>query len=94
MAFSRKPNGKAKGHRRSEFDPVQLKRGMEVEMEHTRDHALAEEIAADHLTEDPDYYRNLAQVHLDGADTTTGNWLIPVGVAAAAGLALWWLWKR
>ena len=37
-------------------DPEQLKRGIEVEHEHTQDDAVAEKIARDHLAEIPNYY--------------------------------------
>jgi hypothetical protein len=45
-----------------DFDPVQLKTGIKVEMEHTSDRAIAQEIAMDHLTEDPDYYKKLKTI--------------------------------
>jgi len=38
----------------------QLALGTEVELEHTDDPAVAEEIALDHLDELPDYYTRLA----------------------------------
>lgn len=41
---------------------AQLKKGIEVEMEHTSDPAKAEEIAKDHLTERPDYYVQLEKM--------------------------------
>lgn len=37
-------------------DPVELEMGIETEMEHTDDPAVAEQIALDHLAEDPRYY--------------------------------------
>lgn len=37
----------------------QLKKGIEVELEHTNDKKLAREIAKDHLFELPDYYDRL-----------------------------------
>jgi len=36
--------------------------GIKVEMEHTKDRAIAREIALDHLTEDPKYYSKLKKV--------------------------------
>lgn len=39
-----------------DFDNEQLKKGIEVEMEHTNDVNIAMEIAMDHLTENPKYY--------------------------------------
>jgi len=40
----------------SDYDPEQLKAGVEVEMEHTEDPAVATKIAKDHLDERKDYY--------------------------------------
>lgn len=40
----------------------QLKHGIKVEMEHTTDKKVAEEIALDHLAELPDYYTRLKKV--------------------------------
>lgn len=37
----------------------QLKMGIEVELEHTKDKAVAREIALDHLSEFSDYYDRL-----------------------------------
>jgi len=59
------PGGRAAGRRPAQFDPVQLRRGMRVEMEHTRDPNIAMEIAMDHLIEDPRYYHKLALIHQD-----------------------------
>ena len=38
------------------FDPEQLNKGIEIELEHTDDKDLAKEISKDHLTEAPNYY--------------------------------------
>lgn len=46
----------------NDFDPVQLNKGIEVEMEHTKNPKIAQEIAMDHLTEDPDYYKKLETI--------------------------------
>lgn len=59
------PNGRSKGRQPKEFDPVQLRRGTKVEMEHTNDRKVAQRIAMDHLVEDPLYYVKLARVHID-----------------------------
>ena len=40
-------------------DANELKVGIAVEMEHTSDPKIAEEIALDHLTENPKYYTKL-----------------------------------
>lgn len=42
-----------------EFDPEQILKGIEVEMEHTKDPKVALEIALDHLEEFSDYYTRL-----------------------------------
>jgi hypothetical protein len=61
----RLPGGHAAGFRPEDFDPVQLRRGTLVELEHTNDRRLAMEIAMDHLVEDPRYYQKLARIHQD-----------------------------
>lgn len=59
------PGGKADRKDPSDFDPESIKEGVKVEMEHTSDRNLATEIAMDHLTEDPMYYKKLAKIHKD-----------------------------
>lgn len=46
----------------SDFDSEAIKAGVKVEMEHTNDPDLAREIAMDHLTEDPHYYKKLKTI--------------------------------
>jgi hypothetical protein len=58
------PNGESKGIPLASFDPLQLSRGTLVEMEHTTDPKIAQRIAADHLTEDPNYYDKLEEAGL------------------------------
>ena len=41
---------------------LQLKKGVKVEMEHTKKHSVAKEIALDHLNEDLFYYEKLAKI--------------------------------
>lgn len=53
-----------------DVDPEQLRKGIEVEMEHTTDRMLATEIALDHLTEDPEYYTKLATIEPQHAEPT------------------------
>lgn len=54
------PGGRAPdNHQWGYIDKDQLAIGTKVEMEHTDDPGVAEEIAADHLTEDPEYYTKL-----------------------------------
>lgn len=60
------PGGKGDKLKPEDVDPEQLRMGIEVEMEHTKDRALAQEIALDHLAEDPKYYTKLKKVHQEG----------------------------
>lgn len=53
------PGGLADQRRPEDFDPDALRRGMAIEMEHTRDPDKAREIAMDHLEEHPLYYEAL-----------------------------------
>lgn len=55
--------GQGKNHLDKEFDSEELKRGIEVEHEHTKDKETAKNIAKDHLLEDPKYYTNLKKIH-------------------------------
>jgi hypothetical protein len=41
---------------------MQLDKGIEVELEHTDDRGKAEEIAKDHLVENPKYYDKLEKI--------------------------------
>jgi Domain of unknown function (DUF6321)/Protein of unknown function (DUF5661) len=43
----------------SDFDAKEVEMGLKVEMEHTKDREVAQEIVADHLSEDPSYYSKL-----------------------------------
>lgn len=49
-----------------EFDPQQIIKGIEVEMEHTKDPKIALEITMDHLKELPDYYSRLEVMEKQG----------------------------
>lgn len=53
---------------------AQLKKGVAIELEHTTDPGVAQEIARDHLSEFPDYYDRLAKAERvsedDGASST------------------------
>lgn len=55
------PGGKADKKKPEEFDPEQLAIGTQHELEHTQDQAIAQEIAMDHLVEDPNYYKHLTK---------------------------------
>ena len=50
----------------ADMDPDELLMGTEHEMEHTDDPDVAEQIALDHLAEDPHYYSRLAACGIDG----------------------------
>jgi len=50
------PGGIGDGAADSRFDPKQLEKGIDIELEHTKDEDLAKEISKDHLTEVPNYY--------------------------------------
>jgi hypothetical protein len=47
-----------------DYDPEQLKMGIEVEHEHTNNKRVAETIAKQHLEEDPKYYTKLKKAKL------------------------------
>lgn len=47
------------GVSREDVDAEQLRKGIKIEMEHTNDERIAEQIALDHLAEIPDYYDRL-----------------------------------
>jgi len=55
------PGGRADRVPLSQFDPQWLMLGTMVEMEHTHNVRLAQEIARDHLKENPNYYRLLSR---------------------------------
>lgn len=60
------PGGAADDKDPSEFDPEALAEGAQHESEHTIDPDIAEEIAMDHLTEDPQYYTKLKKIEKAG----------------------------
>lgn len=53
----------------------QLAKGVKVEMEHTKDPAVAREIALDHLTEDAKYYDKLETIEKHGAERVAHMWV-------------------
>jgi len=59
MADDKLPGGLAYNKLPSDFNEGSLSKGVKVELEHTTDSDLAEEIAMDHLMEDPKYYEKL-----------------------------------
>ena len=52
----------------ADADQHELAMGVRVEMEHTTDPEVAQQIALDHLTETPDYYTRLQQVEPEDFD--------------------------
>jgi 2'-5' RNA ligase len=68
-----------------DFEEAQLKKGIEVELEHTDDRDLAEEIAMDHLTEDPKYYDKLEIMEKGAASKKDSN-----GDPSCAGVFVKW----
>lgn len=60
------PGGLADKKKPTDFNPQALQKGIQVELEHTKDKNLAQEIAMDHLTEDPEYYTKLLQMERSG----------------------------
>lgn len=51
-----------------DVDPRELVRGIEVEMEHTKDQSVAKKIALDHLAEIDDYYTRLDRMEAQAGD--------------------------
>jgi len=62
------PGGLAAGKSPEDYDSKALAAGIKVELEHTSDRKVAQEIAMDHLEEDPKYYEKLAR--MEGEDST------------------------
>jgi hypothetical protein len=56
------PGGLADGKKPSDFDEKKLAAGIKIELEHTSDRKIAEEIAMDHLMEDKNYYDKLKTI--------------------------------
>ena len=56
------PGGLGDNALRSDFPEDQVAKGIKVELEHTNDLTLAEEITKDHLTEDRYYYDKLEKM--------------------------------
>jgi hypothetical protein len=54
--------GKGDDRPDSDFDKKDLEDGIKHEMEHTKDRQVAKEIAKDHLSEDPNYYKKLKKI--------------------------------
>jgi Protein of unknown function (DUF5661) len=54
--------GKGDNRPDSDFDEKDLQDGIQHELEHTKDRQVAKEIAKDHLSEDPNYYKKLKKI--------------------------------
>lgn len=54
--------GKGDNRPDSDFNEKDLEDGIKHEMEHTKDRQVAKEIAKDHLSEDPNYYKKLKKI--------------------------------
>ena len=55
-------SGGVSGGKDNPVDQAELDMGVAVEAEHTKDQAIAEKIARDHLAEDPKYYTKLKEM--------------------------------
>jgi len=56
------PGGLADNMSPDDFSKKKIEKGIKIELEHTSDKQIAEEIAMDHLTEDPEYYEKLEKM--------------------------------
>ena len=79
------PGGLADNKRPSDFSSDALKKGAKVESEHTTDKSIAQEIAMDHLSEDPKYYDKLQKMEKKAAKLSGGT-KFEGGVANSIGL--------
>jgi len=66
------PGGKGDKLSEKDVDPGQLRMGISVELEHTKNKALAKEIALDHLAEDPKYYSKLKKMEKGFGESLDG----------------------
>lgn len=56
------PGGLADKKSPKDFKKEDLEEGVKEELEHTSSRAIAQEIAMDHLVEDPQYYKKLKKI--------------------------------
>jgi len=73
------PGGLADDLSPEDFDRDNLDKGIESELEHTSSKDIAEEIAMDHLTEDPGYYQKLEIMEKGSALIELANNLDKIG---------------
>lgn len=82
------PGGRADGLFPRDFDKTELKRGTRHELEHTKSIRIAQEIAMDHLAEDPYYYQKLARMEKNPGCQKNPVYN-PTGTLPKAGRDLW-----
>ena len=73
VAEDKIPGGLADKASPADFNPKALAQGIKVEMEHTSSAKIAQEIAMDHLKEDPNYYTKLKKIEPAHEDVTGGS---------------------
>jgi 2'-5' RNA ligase len=73
LAEDKLPGGKGDKLKPSDVNADELKKGIEHELEHTTDREIAQEIALDHLAEDPKYYTHLEKIHKEALEYAANN---------------------
>jgi hypothetical protein len=66
--------GKADGKADSNYDDIQLNKGIKHEKEHTTNKNIAKEITKDHLEEDPKYYDKIKKIETQDEGGPRGAW--------------------
>lgn len=82
------PGGKADKIPPSRFPLKKVRAGEKVEHEHTYSHAIAREIARDHLSEDPKYYEKLHKMEKGGSIDSMFDELLKISSALSGKGAL------
>jgi len=67
------PGGRSSGKKPSDFPKDKMEKGIEIEMEHTNDKPIAQEITMDHLEEFPNYYKELEKMEEKLKDENHSN---------------------
>ena len=62
-----------KGKKESDFDSEQIRMGIEIEYEHTKNPIISKRIALDHLAEFPDYYTRLKKMEDEAKEELGGD---------------------
>ena len=73
------PGGLSDGMSPKDFDQKKLSQGIKIELEHTSDKEIAQEIAMDHLVEDKDYYDKLKIIESSNKEATPVEVYAPWG---------------